>query len=526
MHQLSSQDAQFLYMETAHNLAHVTSISVYDPGTVPGGGVVRFKNILAHVERRLAANPLLTRRLLRLPLEIDYPYWIEDEFFDLEYHITHGRLPDPGDWRQFCIHMARYHSRSLDMRRPPWEMYVIEGLENVDGLPAGCYAIATKIHHAAGDGASLTRFFASLSDIDPQGTPAIPMQPIESGSEPMPAFGVLARRALINNLRSPLRLGNALLRTVPGLLDTAREAARGREKPAARPRYPVPHTRFNVAVSPHKVFDARVVPLAELQAARVLVPGATVNDVILAVCSDALRRYLQLHDELPDDSLVAWVPINARARADADSGASGNRISAMTAPIFTDEADTVERLRRISQSTRRSKEARAGVPARLMTDLTQHVPAATQVLASRLVLQAGLAARLCNVFISNVPGPQVPLYMNGACVVRNFGLAPLADGMGLFIATPSYNGLVSFNVISTREIVPDIDVLMVCFDEALDAMRSVLQTPAETGGRRTAAKRGAKAPAKRKKVSPRARKTATVRPRGTRKRDRSGDTAD
>jgi len=119
MHQLSSQDAQFLYMETAHNLAHVTSISVYDPGTVPGAGVVRFKDILAHVERRLAANPLLTRRLLRLPLEIDYPYWIEDEFFDLEYHVTHGRLPEPGDWRQFCIHMARYHSRSLDMRRPP-----------------------------------------------------------------------------------------------------------------------------------------------------------------------------------------------------------------------------------------------------------------------------------------------------------------------------------------------------------------------------------------------------------------------
>lgn len=519
MHQLSSQDAQFLYMETAHNLAHVTSISVYDPGTVPGGGVVRFKDILAHVERRLAANPLLTRRLLRLPLELDYPYWIEDEFFDLEYHVTHGRLPEPGDWRQFCIHMARYHSRSLDMRRPPWEMYVVEGLDHIDGLSAGCYAIATKIHHAAGDGASLTRFFASLSDIDPQGTPAIPLQPVESGSDPMPAFGTLARRALVNNLRSPLRLGSAFLRTVPGLLETARDAARGKDGSAPPPRYPVPHTRFNVAVSPHKVFDARVVPLADLQAARALVPGATVNDVILAVCSDALRRYLQRHDELPDDSLVAWVPINARARAgaDADGDAAGNRISAMTAPIFTNEADSVERLRRISQSTRRSKEARAGVPARLMTDLTQHVPAATQVLASRLVLQTGLAARLCNVFISNVPGPQIPLYMNGACAVRNFGLAPLADGMGLFIATPSYNGRVSFNVISTREIVPDIDVLMVCFDEALDAMREALRTAPESGRRTTTARR-AKTPAKRRKTPARARKTTPERRRAARKR--------
>lgn len=502
MHQLSSQDAQFLYLETAHNLAHVTSISIYDPSTVPGGSVVRFKDILAHVEQRLASNPLLTRRLLRLPLEVDYPYWIEDEFFDLEYHVTHSRLPEPGDWRQFCIHMARYHSRSLDMRRPPWEMYVVEGLDHVDGLPAGCYAIATKIHHAAGDGAALTRFFASLSDSDPQGTPVIPLQPVATGGDPMPPLGTLARRALVNNLRSPLRLGSALLRTLPELLGTAREAVRERQSDASQPRYPVPHTRFNVAVSPHKVFDARVVPLADLQAARALVPGATVNDVVLAVCSDALRRYLQHHDELPDSSLIAWVPINARARGDADSGSSGNRISAMTTPIFTDESGTVERLRRISQSTRRSKEARAGIPARLMTDLTQHVPSATQVLASRLVLQTGLAARLCNVFISNVPGPQVPLYMNGARVLRNFGLAPLADGMGLFIATPSYDGQISFNIISTREIVPDIDVLMGCFDAALRALRSALE-PAAAG-----ATRRKKATTKRKPSSARSRESA------------------
>lgn len=506
MHQLSSQDAQFLYMETAHNLAHVTSISIFDPSTVPGGGLVRFKDILAHVEQRLACNPLLSRRLLRLPLEIDFPYWIEDEFFDLEYHVTHGRLPEPGDWRQFCIHMARYHSRSLDMRRPPWEMYVVEGLDRVAGLPPGCYAIATRIHHAAGDGAALTRFFASLSDSDPQGTPVIPLQPVESEGEPMPAFAALARRALVNNLRSPLRLGNALLKTVPGLVGSAREAARRSAGDAPRPRYPVPHTRFNVAVSPHKVFDARVLPLADLQGARTLVPGATVNDVVLATCSDALRRYLQYHDELPDSSLVAWVPINARARGTADGDSSGNRISAMTTPIFTDEADTVERLRRISLSTRRSKEARAGVPARLMTDLTQHVPSATQVLASRLVLQTGLAARLCNVFVSNVPGPQVPLYMNGARALRNFGLAPLADGMGLFIATPSYDGMISFNVISTREILPDIDRLMDCFDQAFQALQEARKSASGAGPVRPAKAGRGKVPAKRRKATSRSRK--------------------
>ncbi|MEQ8516904.1 MAG: WS/DGAT domain-containing protein, partial [Chromatocurvus sp.] len=261
--------------------------------------------------------------------------------------------------------------------------------------------------------------------------------------------------------------------------------------------------------------------LADLQAARALVAGATVNDVVLSVCSDALRRYLQYHGELPDSSLVAWVPINARARSDADSGSSGNRISAMTTPIFTDEADTVERLRRISLSTRRSKEARAGIPARLMTDLTQHMPSATQVLASRLVLQTGLAARLCNVFVSNVPGPQVPLYMNGARVLRNFGLAPLADGMGLFIATPSYDGQISFNVISTREILPDIDRLMDCFDAALQALQQARESAAGKRAKRTAGARRAKASPKRRQPPASSRKASPVRPRAARKRQKS-----
>ena len=509
MQQLNSQDAQFLYMETAHNSAHVTSITIYDPGTVPGRTVVRFRDILAHVEQRLAGNPTLTRRLLRLPLEIDYPYWVDDEFFDLEYHVTHSRLPAPGDWRQFCSHVSRYHSRSIDMRRPPWEMCVIEGLDHIDGLPAGCYAIATKIHHAAGDGAFLMHFFASLSDSDPQGTPAIPLEPVATGGEPMPAFAALARGAVINNLRSPLRLGNALLRTVPGLVGSAREAVRRQQSGTSLPRYPVPHTRFNAPVAPHKVFDAHFVPLSEIQGARALVPGATVNDVVLAVCSDALRRYLEHHDELPDTSLVAWVPVNARAHSGGDAASPGNRISAMTVPIFTDEADAVTRLQRITEATRRGKEARAGIPARLMTDLTQHVPSATQVMASRLVLQTGMAARLCNVFISNVPGSRMPLYMNGARAVHNCGLAPLADGMGLFIATLSYDGQMSFNIVSTREIVPDIEVLMACFDAALATLREAGGAPVQKSSRRGSPTRRT-APARSHKKTP-ARSRATRR---------------
>lgn len=504
MHQLSPQDAQFLYAETEHNLTHVTSVSIYDPSTVPGGRTVRFTDIIEHVRERLVCNPVFYRRLLRLPLEIDYPYWVEDEYFDLEYHIQHGRLPAPGDWRQFCIHMARYHSRPLDMNRPPWEIFVVEGLDHVDGLPAGCYAIATKIHHAAVDGTSLMKFFASMADADNLGTPLITLEEpvVERGDAP--GLSDILSRAVRNNFRSPLAIAETVMRAAPGLVQAAQEAVTRREGD----KTPVPPTRFNVDLSPHKMFDARIFALDDLKAIRRLHPGTTINDVVLAICAGGLRRYLLAHDELPEDPLIAWVPINARPK-DVDGGEMpGNNITAMTAPIHTDEPDTLKRLKRINQATLSSKEARSGLSARLMTDITRHVPAATQVLASRLILRSGAAARMCNLFISNVPGPQVPMYMNGARMVRSVGLAPLADGMGLFIGTPSYDGKIAFNVISTREVLPDIEFFMDCLEaslaELLDLASDRADRPKQQGHKRSAAGAGkakAKPRAKRKAVA-------------------------
>lgn len=485
MHQLSPQDAQFLYAETEHNLTHVTSVAIYDPSTVPGGETVRYTDIIAHVRQRLTYNPVFFRRLLRLPLEIDYPYWVEDEYFDLEYHMQHGRLPEPGDWRQFCIHMARYHSRPLDMNRPPWEMFVVEGLDHVDGLPRGCYAIATKIHHAAVDGASLMKFFSSMADGDNLGTPLVPLEEVVVGSGEIPAMPALISRAFKNNLRSPLRIAETVMRAAPGLMQAAQDSVAKRDED----KHPVPPTRFNVDLSPHKMFDARVVALDDLKRIRQLQPGVTINDVVLAICAGALRRYLSHHGELPDESIIAWVPINARPRGGDGNDLPGNNISAMTTPIFTDETDPLKRLQRIQQSTRASKEARSGISARLMTDVTRHVPAATQVLASRLLLRSGAAAKMCNLFISNVPGPQIPMYMNGARMVRSVGLAPLADGMGLFIGTPSYDGQMSFNVISTRELLPDIEFFMDCIEASLTELLALVDVKPPATKKRAPAKR-------------------------------------
>ena len=463
MDQLSGQDAQFLYLESDDNLTHITSISIFDQTTVPGKKVVRFKDILQHVSSRLHMNTVFRRRLVRVPLELDFPYWVDDKHFDLEHHVRHERLPKPGDWRQFCIQMARYHSRALDMSRPLWEMYVVEGLDNIDGLPKGSYAIATKIHHAAADGAALAEFFGAMADIDNKGTPAVPLNSAKLTRSPMPSLLDMGVRAAWHTVRSPIGVIDAVMRSAPSLYQVAQDALSLRKEE----KYRVPETRFNGCVSSTKMFDGTVVSLSDFKAIRLLVPGSTINDVILAVCGGGLRKYLQHHGELPDDSLVAWVPINARGRAGSGSDDPGNHVTAMTTLIYTDIEDPIERLRQVMAATQKSKAAKAGVSARVMTDLSKHVPAATQVLASRLVLRMGMTARVCNLFISNVPGPQLPLYMNGALQVGHFGMAPLVNGMGLFIATPSYNGKVSFNVTSTREVLPDIHFFVACLKESM-----------------------------------------------------------
>jgi WS/DGAT/MGAT family acyltransferase len=216
------------------------------------------------------------------------------------------------------------------------------------------------------------------------------------------------------------------------------------------------------------MFDAVSFDLAKLRKIRQLAENSTINDVVLAICAGGLRRYLEFHDELPQKPLVAWVPINARRGSGGDE--PGNNIAAMTASIHTDIADPVERLKAIARTTRETKEARSGVSARIMTDLSQHVPSATQLLAGRLVTHMSMGRRMCNLFISNVPGPQVPLYMNGAELVASFGMAPLNNGLGLFIATPSYNGKITFCVTSTREIMPDVTYLVECIAKSFDEL--------------------------------------------------------
>jgi diacylglycerol O-acyltransferase len=471
MQQLSAQDAQFLYMETNKSLSQVTSVAIFDPSTAPGG-TVRFKQIIEHVRSRVHTSPIYKRRIYHVPLELDYPYWIDDEHFDIEYHINHGRLPHPADWRQLCIHLARFHSRPLDMQRAPWEMYVIEGIDNVPGIPKGSYAIATKIHHAAADGMAIVNFFGGLMDIDLKGTPVMPMkQRVTSARSEKPTPFQMSARGLFNSLRSPVKVAESLMKYAPSMVQTAKKRFSDKQREA---KSTVPLTRFNLETSPHRVFDSTAFSLADFKPIRGLVQGATINDIVLAVCSGALRKYLGHHKELPNESLRSFVPVNVRAPKGSlqDTQQPGNNISTMSPLLHTNIADPVARLTAIHAETKEHKAARSGISARLMTDVTRHIPASTQLLAARLMMRSEMAGRMTNVCISNVPGPQVPVYMNGARLVTQMGLGPLSDRMGLFIAVTSQNGNISFSATSCRRTMPDVDFFMQCMRESFHELQA------------------------------------------------------
>ncbi|WP_447760902.1 wax ester/triacylglycerol synthase family O-acyltransferase [Sphingopyxis panaciterrae] len=469
--QLSAQDAQFLYTQTANNLTHIMGVYIYDPSTAPGG-FVRFKDIIRHVEGRVDSSPLFKRRLHRLPFDVDHPYWVEDEHFDIEAHMSHARLPEPGDWRQFCIAVARYFSKPMDMNRPLWDIYIIEGLDRIEGIPKGSFAMLHRVHHAAVDGASGAHAFIAMSDIDAQGTPAIPEPPPLENLGKTPSSAEVVTRAWSASMQSPVKFMNALLKMSPALVSAARKTMMTEGGMTAG----VPETRFNVPVGPHKMFDGTTVALADVAEIRKKLPGATVNDVVLTTVGGALRKYLAKHKELPKESLVAVAPINLRGKG-GKASKPGNQVSAMSVPVRSDIADPLERLAAIRDYTVEAKEAKAGVSARIMTDLSQHIPGATMAAVARIVTSERFAVRGTNLFISNVPGAQVPLYLAGAQLVQQHGMAPLANNMGLFVATPSYNGRIAFSIVSERAVMPDIAFFRTCIEESFADMMAAVPKP-------------------------------------------------
>lgn len=464
MQQLTGLDASFLYLETVNSPMHIGGLAIYDPSTSPGGAV-GFKQIMENTLKRAHRVAAMNNVLVEVPLKLDHPYWKSNGPFDPEFHIRHIALPKPGDWRQLCIQASRLHARPLDRARPLWEFYVIEGLDNVEGYPPGCFAVLSKMHHAAIDGASGVEVAAAIHDLSPDYEIKDSGKEIER--ERTPTATELIWRSQVNNIKTPLRVFEVAKNTVPGVAKLVAGLARGKLSRVTD----IPRTRFNTNVSPHRVFDAVEFNLEDIKDVKNAVPGVTVNDVALAICGGGLRKYLKSKNELPERSLVAMAPLNIRTKDQL--GQAGNQVSQLTVRVRSDIEDPLKRLVAVNAGTSQAKELSNAIGAKTMTDYTQFIPSTLTASAARLSSRLALANRVkpsYNCVITNVPGPQVPLYFTGAKMLSNFGLGPAIDGMGLFHALLSYCGRFNISINACREMMPDPAFYAECLKESFDEL--------------------------------------------------------
>ncbi len=492
MQQLSGLDASFLYLETGSAPMHIGSLAIYDQGSAPGGHVT-FKEILDFFEKRLHKARAFRQRIARVPLSLDHPYWIEDPDFDLEFHVRHIALPKPGDWRQLCIQTARLHARPLDRNKPLWEAYVIEGLDNVEGVPKGSFALVVKVHHAAIDGVSAAEITAAIHDFTPDAEVEEPEEPWEA--ERLPTGVELLSRTAAKSVSSPFKLGKLVYRSTPSLL----RVLAGMASHEIRTPVTVPRTRFNATVSPHRVFDGRLFSLDDIKAIKNSIPGTTVNDVVVAICGGAMRRYLLDKKELPEESLVAMAPISVRR--ENQMGNAGNLVSAMSLPVCSQIADPVKRLQAIHDESTEAKKLTYTMGPTLGPDAAEFMPSTVTGLMARGYASARLADRLpplFNTVITNVPGASVPLYSMGCRMVAQYGLGPVTHGLGFFQTVLSYNNTLTISVVADRNAMPDPSFYSQCLQDSFDELRAACEKRLRAAEAKVAA--GGKQPARRKKT--------------------------
>jgi WS/DGAT/MGAT family acyltransferase len=470
MERLNGLDASFLAMETSTMKLHVSAVMIFEPPAHLADGSERpYEGVRRVVAERLHLVAPLRRRAVRVPFGLHHPVWVEDPDFDLDFHVRRSSVPPPGGPNELSAFVGEVAGRPLDLDRPLWEMYVVEGLES------GHFAVVTKLHHAAIDGASGAEALAAFFDLGPE-SPVVAPAPAVWQPEQLPNERDLVAGALSALTRHPERTASALRRTVGAVLGLAERNRRLREEDGVQPPpapFSAPRTSLNGAISAHRRFAFLHAPLDDVQTVRQAF-GGTVNDVVLACVAGALRRLLAERGEVPDDPLVAMVPMSTRSAADA--GVFGNKVHAMLVSLATTVVDPVERLRVIASGTRLAKEQ-----ARVLSEdlLQEWAQLAIPALSSRLARLAGNVRlfdhvpALFNVLVSNIPGPDVPLWCAGSRLVALYPVGPLADGVGLNVTVISYAGTLYFGVLGCRGLVPEVDHLGHHMSDALGELVKV-----------------------------------------------------
>ena len=492
---LSGQDAMFLNVDLPHAATHITGVYIYDQSSL-GKKALGFREIVRHIESRIDASPTMQRKIVQVPFGLGYPFWVDDDQFDIDFHVRHFALPKPGDWRQFCILVSRIHARAVDLSRPPWEMYVIEGLDNIEGIPKGSFAILSKTHHSAMDGTAGAELTWALHDVAGAAGKRMAVvdkkRPVRT-QRPASSVVDMLTRMITDNVQATARILPPLARVIPKLTVTGVQSLARRLSGAGAS---APHTRFNANVSAARVWDSVTVELDGVKKIKSVVPGATVNDAVIAMVGGAIRRYLLSKDELPAKSLITLAPVNTRQEG-AQSEASGNTLSVLKFPMYTDIADPIARLEAVHAATAESKAIQSAIGAKDLTDITKFAPPATLGLAGRLATMMGVGGKgpvvLHNCLVTNVPGPNVPLYMLGAKMVYWCGVGPVTDGLSLLWNPTSYCGKMFISLTSCPDIVPDPAFLAQCLSESYEEMLAAATKVLEAASPKAVTARPAKA---------------------------------
>jgi diacylglycerol O-acyltransferase len=542
MRQLSALDAQFLNVESPTTVGHVGSLVLLDPSTAPDGRW-DLEHVRAVFEPRLHLAAPLRQRLVEVPLGLGRPYWVDDPHFDIEFHLRELALPGPGTREQLGEQVARIHARQLDRSRPLWEAYVITGLEGGRG------AFYTKIHHAAIDGISGAEILETIMDLSaeprevpPEDAPFVP--------RPMPSVLNLIGRGVGELALNPLDVLATVPRSlpyvdrlpgaanVPGTRLFSESAAlvgmalggAARRVPRAR-ELRAPRTPLNGTITAHRRFAFGSLPLSDVKLVKNHF-AMTVNDVVMALTAAALRRWLLDHDALPGSPLVGAVPVSIRT--EDRSGVMGNQISVMLAELPTHIRDPRERLEFTRESMLEAKRSFDAVPASLLQDLSALVPTALSGLAARALFKLATVPGVpFNLFVSNIPGPQLPLYVAGARVEGVHPVSAVTDMTGgLNITLFSYDGALDFGLIACREMVPDVWHLIGYLQDAMAEMVALVSDGGDSGDSAAGAARapgrggGPAAGAATKRTGPAGAGTKRTAARGSRARSAAASTTD
>ncbi|MFT5676332.1 MAG: diacylglycerol O-acyltransferase [Paraglaciecola sp.] len=466
MEELSGLDASFLYLETPKIPMHIGGVSIIE-------GSLQFDDFRQFVQDRLHTVDKLTQKLVTVPMSLDRPYWVDDPDFDLSLHLHRTALPRPGGWKELRYLASRLFSQQLNRERPLWEFIFVEGLDTIPQVPKGSVALISKMHHAGFDGKSGADLMTMLYDVSPKPRFVPPPQPKVVEEIPGPV-GLMAKSAY-NFITRPGKL--------PGLLwDTGKSTLKAgyltRSQGIKLPTMPfsAPKTRFNDTVEVERVWNSTILDIHRVKALRKVIEGVTLNDVILAICAGALRRYLLEKNELPDKPLVAMVPVSTRT--DEEKNAMGNQVSAMYVQLATDLEDPVKRLEKIHLNTTIGKLYQDAIDAKSLMGYAELIPFGLAGVAARFYSRAAIAKHInppFNLVITNVPGPQIPLYLAGHKLIVTMGTAPIMDGMGLIMPICSYNGTISISPTSSANLMPDLDKLTRYIRESANELEEAVQ---------------------------------------------------